>query len=63
MLNAIMAAAQTTDLIMVGDTTYDLEMASQRVEQQSAGDITQLNDWNSGRLGHSVAELRQHLGL
>ena len=66
MLNAIMTAAQTTDLIMIGDTTYDLEMAASagvKAVGVSWGhhSAQRLEQW--APVVHSVAELRQHLGL
>ena len=66
MLYAIMEATGTKDLVMVGDTTYDLEMA------RSAGvkgigvswghhSVERLREW--APVVHSVGELERALGI
>ena len=66
MLHAIMKATGTKDLVMIGDTTYDLEMA------QAAGvkgigvswghhSVERLREW--APVVHSVEELKRALGI
>ena len=66
MLHAIMEASGTRDLVMVGDTTYDLEMAHAagvRGIGVSWGhhSVERLSPW--APVVHSMDELRQSLGL
>lgn len=66
MLYKIMAATGTQDLVMVGDTTYDLEMAKAagvKAIGVSWGhhSVERLNEW--APVVHSVDELQRELGV
>ena len=66
MLHAIKEATGTKDLVMVGDTTYDLEMAHAagvKAIGVSWGhhSVERLLKW--APVVHSVEELRHHLGV
>ena len=66
MLDKIMAATGTQDLVMVGDTTYDLEMAKAagvKAIGVSWGhhSVERLNEW--APVVHSVDELQRALGV
>lgn len=66
MLYAIMDATNTRELIMIGDTTYDLEMAhAASVDAIGVSwghhSVTRLSPW--APVVHSADQLRQRLGL
>ncbi len=66
LLHAIMAGRSTDDLVMVGDTTYDLEMA-QAAGVRAVGvawghhSVERLAPW--ARVARSVEELGRLLGV
>ena len=66
MLHAIMDATGTQDLVMIGDTTYDLEMAK-AAGVRSIGvswghhTVARLREW--APVADSVADLERMLGL
>lgn len=66
LLHAIMAATGTKELVMVGDTTYDLQMA-QAAGVKAIGvswghhSVERLREW--APVVHSVEALGQHLGV